>query len=127
MRDLCRQIGEEALAVGETSGYTLQPLFGLRPEDLEGPDLVLDQLMGKLVGDLSATSARSCVLQDHLKGRYSEVDAINGLVVELGRTYDVPTPANAVLVELTDQIFAGELEPDRANLELARRRLAAGS
>ena len=34
MRELCRQIGEEALAVGELSGYALQPLFGLRQEDL---------------------------------------------------------------------------------------------
>ena len=127
MRDLCRQIGEEALAVGETAGYTLQPLFGLRAEDLEGPDLVLDQLMGKLVGDLSATSARSCVLQDHLKGRYSEVDAINGLIADLGQAFDVSTPANTVLVELTRQIFEGELQPDRSNLELTRRLLADGS
>ena len=124
MRELCRQIGEEALAVGELSGYVLQPLFGLRQEDLGGPDLALDRLMGKLVGDLSGLGARSCVLQDHLKGRYSEVDAINGLVVELGKAFDVPTPANAAVVELTGQIFDGELKPERANLERARQLLA---
>jgi 2-dehydropantoate 2-reductase len=124
MRDLVQRIGDEAIAVGERSGYVLQPLFGLRPEDLGGPDQVRDRLLGKLTGDLHGLGARSCVLQDHLKGRYSEVDAINGLVAQLGQEYDVSTPANAALVELSRRIFEGELKPDRSNLELARQLLA---
>ena len=124
MRDLCQRLGDEAIAVGETSGYVLQPLFGLRPEDLGGPDQVRDRLMGKLTGDLHGLGARSCVLQDHLKGRYSEVDAINGLVAELGEAYGVATPANAALVELSRQIFEGSLKPNKGNIELARKLLA---
>jgi 2-dehydropantoate 2-reductase len=59
------------------------------------------------------------VLQDHLKGRYSEVDLINGLVVEESRKLGKSAPANAAIVEITRQIRAGSLKPDPANLELA--------
>jgi len=70
-------------------------------------------------------SARDCVLQDHLKGRYSEVDLINGLVSEEFERRGLSAPANAAITEITRQIQSGELKPDPANLELAKRMMAA--
>jgi 2-dehydropantoate 2-reductase len=40
------------------------------------------------------------MLQDVLKGRPTEIDAINGKIVERGRAVDVPTPINATLTAL---------------------------
>jgi 2-dehydropantoate 2-reductase len=120
MREVYLQIGDEALAAGTARGYSIQPLFGLRPQDVEGSGLVLDKLLNKVAGDIRESDERNCILQDHLKGRYSEVDSINGLVVEASEGFGRAAPANAMVVQLSRQIFSGQLQPDRANLELAR-------
>ena len=63
------------------------------------------------------------MLQDQIKGRYSEVDSINGLVVEEAERHGRTAPANAAIVEITRQIQAGTLKPGLANLQLAQRML----
>lgn len=40
------------------------------------------------------------MLQDILRGRRTEIDALNGAVVELGRTFGVKTPVNEVVVNM---------------------------
>jgi 2-dehydropantoate 2-reductase len=117
MAELIYKVGAEALAVGQKAGYTIEPIFGLRPEEMAGTNQLLEKLMEKLVRDVGPR-ARDCVLQDHLKGRYSEVDAINGLVVARGAELGIATPGNAAIVALTRQIHAGTLTPDRANLPM---------
>ena len=59
------------------------------------------------------------MLQDHLKGRYSEVDLINGLVAEESEQNGRLAPANAAVTAITRRIRDGELEPDPSNLDLA--------
>ena len=116
MQELIGIIGGEALAVGQKAGYGIEPIFGLKPEEMKGTNQLLEKLMEKLVRDVGPR-ARDCVLQDHLKGRYSEVDMINGLVVERGDELGIPTPGNKAVSELTKQIHAGTLKPDVANLD----------
>lgn len=122
MRDLAVRIGTEALAAGQTRGHKIEPIFGLSREDVADTNRLLEKLLDKLFGDIGP-KARDCVLQDHLKGRYSEVDQINGLVVEDANERGASATANAVIVEITRRIRAGELEPDPANLDLAREML----
>ena len=62
---------------------------------------------------------RNTVLQDLLKGRASEVDMINGRVVEESERRGYAAPANARVVEIVRQIEAGALKPAPANMELA--------
>jgi 2-dehydropantoate 2-reductase len=123
MRELVLRVGAEALEVGQHLGHTIEPIFGLKPEDVKGSNQLLEKLLDKLNRDIGPR-ARDCVLQDHLKGRYSEVDMINGLVVEESERLGKPAPANAVIVELTRRIQAGTLKPDPANLQLAHSMLA---
>ena len=75
-------------------------------------------MLDKLAADIGP-SARDCVLQDHLKGRYSEVDLINGLVVEESEKLGRRAPVNAAITEITRKIQAGELQPGPENLALA--------
>ena len=124
MRELISRVGTEALTAGQELGYTVEPIFGLTPEDVKDTNSLLDKLLDKLAKDIGP-SARDCVLQDHLKGRYSEVDMINGLVVEEFERRGLSAPANAAVAEITRQIQTGELEPDPANLELAQKMAAA--
>ena len=98
--------------------------FGLTPEDVKDTNRLLEKMLDKLAADIGP-AARDCVLQDHLKGRYSEVDLINGLVVEEGQKHGQVTPVNAAVTEITRRIQAGEIEPDLSNLELAHEMMKA--
>ena len=119
MKDFALQAGTEALSVGQSIGHTIQPIFGLTEEDVKDTNRLLEKLLDKLGADIGP-AARDCVLQDHLKGRYSEVDLINGLVVDESDKLGRRAPVNAAITEITRRIQAGELAPDPSNLALAQ-------
>jgi 2-dehydropantoate 2-reductase len=119
MDDLMMQLGSEALKVGAALGHPVVPIFGLTRAEIEGANNLLMKLVDKVNHDVGPGRGANTTLQDHMKGRLSEVDVINGLIVEEGRARGIPTPANEVLVEVTRRIHAGELKPDPANFALA--------
>ncbi|MDE0539865.1 MAG: hypothetical protein OXH94_14205 [Rhodospirillales bacterium] len=118
LREFVLKAGTEALHAGQRRGYAIQPIFGLTEDDIRETNQLLETLYDKLGADIGP-AARDCVLQDHLKGRYSEVDLINGLVAEESAANGGTAPANAAVTEITAKIHAGELKPDPANLQLA--------
>jgi 2-dehydropantoate 2-reductase len=115
MRQISLQAGAEALAVGQRRGYTLQPIFGLRRDEIEGSNRLLEVLLDKLLADVGP-NGRATVLYDHDNGRYSEVDQINGLVAEYGVEFGIATPMNDKVVEITRRIHAGEIKHEPDNL-----------
>ena len=120
MSDLMMRLGTESLAVGKALGHPVVPLFGLGPEDIEGPRRRLLQVfIDKLNRDIGPGRGPNTTLQDHIKGRLSEVDVMNGLIVEESEKRGMTAPANAAIVEVTRRIYAGQLKPDAANLQLA--------
>ena len=124
MREFVLRAGSEALAVGQARGYKIQPIFGLGEEDIKDTNRLLETLFDKLAADIGPR-ARDCVLQDHLKGRLSEVDLINGLVAEEAAARGGGAPVNAVVTSITKRIQAGELAPSTDNLALALQDLTA--
>src|SRR5215475_1595107 len=125
MQELMMQLGSEALKIGEALGHPVVPIIGLTSTDIEGSNNLLMKLVDKINHDIGPGRGANTTLQDHMKGRLSEVDLINGLVVEEGRKHGIPTPANEALVEVTRRIYVGELKPDPANLEIALALLGA--
>jgi 2-dehydropantoate 2-reductase len=128
MRALMLRLGAEAVEAGESLGYHAVPVFGLDVEDVADPTtlpaVLVDELMAHNppagVGLLSTTS------MDHLKGRKTEADVINGLVArELARLGKTST-ANAAVAEITERISRGELERSITNLDLVQEMLATG-
>lgn len=129
MADLALCIGKESLAVGRAMGLRIEPVFGLRSDDFGGdPDEVLATAMTTLLGHVGGRS-RTAPIQDHLKGRRSEMEYITGLVSRKGRELGIPTPFNDAVMEIDRQINAGELPMDVSNYErlLARTRSAVGT
>lgn len=57
-------------------------------------------------------------LQDWRKGRRSEVDDVNGIVVEVLKAHGRNAPINRRVVELARQIETGQLEPKPENAAL---------
>ena len=55
--------------------------------------------------------------QDVTKGRRTEIDFMNGLIVEQGRAARIPTPVNSATVETVKGIDAGLLSPDPSNID----------
>ena len=119
MSDLMMRLGEESLAVGKALGHPIVPIFGLTQEEVEGSNRLLQKLIDKLNHDIGPGRGANTTLQDHIKGRLSEVDVINGVIVAESVKRDMAAPANAAIVEVTRRIHAGELKPDPANLKLA--------
>ena len=125
--ELCIKLGKESMHVATTLGYRLEPIFGLSVEDFLGStDEVLKKTLMALISTIGKESL-NCILQDHLKGRRSEVEFLNGLVVRKGREAKVPTPLNEAITSLDKQIEQGMLKPDLSNLPLLEKLIAPRS
>src|SRR5512135_1394412 len=70
----------------------------------------------KQVAALTATNFSS-MLQDVMGKRPTEIDAINGKIVEYGRALGIPTPINAVLTSLVRAISNNYAAEDAENAE----------
>ena len=115
---ICIKLGRESLEVGTTLGYRLEPLFGSSAEDFLGiTDEVLEKSLMTLLSHVGK-EALNCILQDHIKGRRSEVEYLNGLVVKKGQEANVPTPLNEAVSALTKQIEQGIMKPSLSNLRI---------
>jgi 2-dehydropantoate 2-reductase len=118
------KLGKESMQVGTTLGYRLQPIFGLKPEDFAGTtDEVLHEHLVTLFSHSGMEKVKiiNSMLQDHLKGRRSEVDFLNGLVVKKGREINVLTLLNEAVTSLTNQIEQGKLKPSLSNLTILEK------
>lgn len=113
MTDLMMKLGTESLAVGEALGHRIVPIFGLTQQEIEGSNNLLMKLVDKVNHDIGPGRGANTTLQDHMKGRLSEVDLINGFIVQEGHKRGIATH------EVTRRIYEGELKPDAANLRLA--------
>lgn len=122
MREIMLKCGEEALRAGQAQGYTIEPIFGLSKEEVEGSNRLLEMLLDNIFNAIGTVSI-DMIRQDHMKGRFSEVNLINGCVVEENAKRGLPSPVNEVVVSITQRIHSGELKMDPGNLEIAKQML----
>jgi len=116
--ELSIKLARETAQVGTTLGYNLEPILGLSAEDFLG---LTDEMFKKLVLSLFSSvgsKSRSHAIQDILKGRRTELDFMNGLVVKKGQEANVPTPLNEAVTSIVRQIEQGTLKPDISNLKI---------
>ncbi len=81
LRQLRHGIVEECVMVGESEGITFEPNLKER----------VDQ-------NISKYTNLSSMCQDIMKGKKTEIDFLNGKIVELGRKHDIPTPINEAMI-----------------------------
>jgi 2-dehydropantoate 2-reductase len=104
----------QEIALDEVLGVPADSLVVRGPEDRQRADEALEVAMGY------AGATKASMLQDLEKGAKTEVDVINGGVVERGREYGVETPLNERVVELMHSMEWGERRPGRDVLEQLR-------
>ena len=115
------KVGSEAIAVAAARGFSVQPVFGLTYEELQGsPAKISRTLVDTLVKHIGP-NAMVAPAQDYKKGRQTEVAAINGLIALSGAHFGIATPANKAVVDLDRRIRGGELSPAAENIGLAAR------
>lgn len=113
----CMVLGKESLSVALALGIDIEPIFGLTASDFRAePDEVLNRLMVRLAERVR--DARGAHWYDLVKGRRTEIDYLNGYVIDKGKQVGVPTPANAALTELIHGLERKDLESGRPNLRL---------
>lgn len=115
------KVAAEALTVAAALGVQVEQVGGIAAATY------LEAARGLGVEDLRATwvehgknvgAGRPSLLQDVLKGRRTEVDFLNGYVVQKGREVGVATPVNEAIVAVTRRLEAGELTQGPENLRL---------
>lgn len=126
LRRVARHLVAESLRVAEAEGIRLER-FGGRV-DLRrvawraggGSGAWLHNLVGGLVLRAAAgryRGLRSVMLQDLARGRRTEVDEFNGVLVARGAGRGVPAPLNALLVRMVHEIERGERQSRVENVE----------
>jgi 2-dehydropantoate 2-reductase len=124
-RTLSILLAAESARIGLKLGYRI-PNFGGAPTekwasaDQTGTYRELDRL-------LKPTSEprlnwRSSMAQDVLKGRRTEIDFMNGHIVNMGREVGVATPVSAAVVGIVREIDADQRKPSPDAIDLTLRR-----
>ena len=105
----------EGYDVGMAQDLELEDVLGVPAESLvvrdPGDRERVEEALGIAMQQAGATKAS--MLQDLERGIKTEVDVINGGVVEKGREYGVKTPLNSRVVELVHAMERGERRPGR--------------
>jgi 2-dehydropantoate 2-reductase len=130
IRRFAIRVGGEAVRIGQALGYELEHIGLLEPERLaraaEGEGKALDEVEAAMLA-ASNSGARSelqrpSMGQDMLKGRRTEIDYINGFIVEKGAAIGRPAPANAALTETVKRVERGEIAARPENVAEIRIR-----
>ena len=103
----------EGYEAGVAQGLELGRVLGVESADLADPDRAGDAL-ARAMARHGATKAS--MLQDLERGARTEVDVIDGAVVEQGREHGVATPLHQRVVELIHAAERGERAPSREAL-----------
>jgi 2-dehydropantoate 2-reductase len=121
MFEMSVALGKESLAVGTALGYRMEPIFGMRADEIAGPgEEVLIKAMNTLLEHVSR--GRTAPIHDHMKGRTSEMEYIPGAVSRKGREHGIPTPFNDAVVEIDRMINKGQLKMSPDNFKLLRQK-----
>ncbi|SMC43707.1 ketopantoate reductase family protein [Polynucleobacter kasalickyi] len=109
--------GMETFLVAKAAGFTIEPVFGLEQSDFDGSPRNAVELLYKTLVKHIGPHSRNAVVQDHSKGRRTEVDYLNGYVVKKGLECNVPTPMNTAVTKMNQMIADGVFPAEAQNLQ----------
>jgi len=116
-RWLAIRIAAEAIETGLAHGYVLEDVYKIDPKVLlaagKGDSAAREACEAKLLDGTKYRNddQRPSMGQDIVKGRRTEIDYLNGLVVERAKEVGLAAPANAAIVAAVKKIERGEAPP----------------
>ena len=123
VRMLAVRIAAEAVQVAHAEGINLVKIAGVEPELLlaagTGDEAAYEAVTDKFFAAMErrSDSQRPSMAQDVNKGRKTEIDHLNGFIVERAKKHGIPTPVNEAIIAVIKRIEAGEISPDPTNLD----------
>ncbi len=117
IRRFAIHLGGEAVRIGQALGYELEHIGNLDPDRLalaqKATEAALEEVEAVMIAGTN-TSPRSDLQrpsmgQDMLKGRRTEIDYLNGFIVEKGQEIGRPAPSHAKLTEMVKRVERGEI------------------
>ncbi len=124
IRRFAIQVAGESIRVGRALGFKLEKMGKLMPDQLEkasaGDPAMLAEvehiMKNRKADNPRANIQRPSMAQDMEKGRKTEIEFMNGLIVRKGKEVGVPTPANEKLVQAVLSVENGKIKPSAAVL-----------
>jgi 2-dehydropantoate 2-reductase len=123
LRHFSARLGSEAIRVGQALGYQLEEIYHLPPETIaragEGDAAatkVWDEHRLEEARKPGGGAHRPSMGQDMVKGRRTEIEFLNGFIVDRSKEVGIPTPANAALTDIVKRVEKGELQPDKRHI-----------
>ncbi len=113
------RLGGEAVRIGQALGYDLERIAKIEPERLaqasEGDAAALEEVEAVLLAasnkEERSDLQRPSMAQDVAKGRRTEIEFMNGFIVEQGARVGRAAPSHQALVEAVKRVERGELAP----------------
>jgi 2-dehydropantoate 2-reductase len=119
LRQFTARLGSEAIRVGQALGYTLEDIHHIDPEVIaragEGDAAARRDYDEHRLAEAAKPGGgahRPSMGQDMVKGRRTEIEFINGFIVDKAKSIGIATPANAALTDIVKRVEKGELQPD---------------
>jgi 2-dehydropantoate 2-reductase len=117
IRHFTIKIGGEAVRIGQALGYELEKIGKLDPAKLvlagDGDAAALKEIDAILIEESSGGGRgklqRPSMGQDMLKGRRTEIEFINGHIVDKGAQIGIAAPCNAKINSLVKRVERQEL------------------
>jgi 2-dehydropantoate 2-reductase len=124
LRRFTARLGSEAIRTGQALGYQLEEIYHLDPEIIaragEGDAAATRDYDAHRLAEAKkpggAAGHRPSMGQDMVKGRRTEIEFLNGFIVEKAKEIGIATPANAALTEIVKRVEKGELPPDKRHI-----------
>jgi 2-dehydropantoate 2-reductase len=122
LRHFTTRLGSEAIRVGQALGYQLEEVHDVDPETIaragEGDVEAKAAFDGHRLAEAKKGGGehRPSMGQDMVKGRRTEIEFINGFVVDKSKEVGLPAPANAALTDIVKRVEKGELKPDKRHI-----------
>ena len=119
IRGVIIKLGGEAVRIGQALGYRLEDIAGQDAEKLarasEGDRAALDEVESLMLAlrnsQQRSEQQRPSMGQDMQKGRRTEIDFINGVIVERGRAIGRPAPTHEKLIAAVKKVELGHAAP----------------
>lgn len=121
-RRLAIRLGGEAVRVGRALGFNVESIRGIPADALVaascGDSVALQTVEDIIRGWMvrMTDEGRPSTAQDVLKGRRTEIDYINGMVVAEAAEVGIPASTHVAITALVKRIEKGELAPAMNNL-----------
>lgn len=118
-RELQVRLAAECARVGLALGIKVEKFGGVEPQMWADSDKgdVYEELDGILAAKAGGANWRPSMGQDVFKGRPTEINQMNGYVVERAAEVGVDVPVNMAIVESIKAIDAGILKPAKENID----------